>query len=213
MKAQFGFYIVTVFFGFFAMMNPFANTPVFLALTQGMDVSLKKAVAKNSLIIAFIIVSVFSIAGHYIFDLFGITITALRIAGGVLIFLIGYQLLQGETSKVQTPTIDDAQKSLQNQLSIAISPLAVPLMAGPGTIVAAMNFVADGSIHHLITTLLAFAVLCVITYGFYIFGESLIRYIGHNTVKVIGRLMGLILSVIGVQMLIIGITDVVKSLS
>ena len=69
MKAQFSFYIVTVFFGFFATMNPFANTPIFLSLTQGMDVSLKKAIAKNSLIIAFIVVALFSIAGHYIFDL------------------------------------------------------------------------------------------------------------------------------------------------
>jgi multiple antibiotic resistance protein len=202
---------VTVFMGFFAIMNPVANTPVFIGLTAGDDRSAKRLVARNSVLLAFAVTVVFCLAGKLVFELFGISLPALRITGGVVVFLIGFHMLQGELSPVHNPAKEDVQKNLDAELSVAISPLAVPILAGPGTIATAMNYSASGGFANLLVTILAFGVLCVVTYAFFISGERFIRYIGENAVKVITRVMGLILAVIGSQMLIQGIYGAVHS--
>ena len=81
-------YGLTVFMGFFAIMNPIANTPIFLGLVEGEDKETKKEIAKTASITAFIIVVAFIFAGKYIFELFGLTIPAFKIAGGILIFYV-----------------------------------------------------------------------------------------------------------------------------
>jgi len=196
----------SVFMGFFAIMNPIANTPVFLGLTAGDDPVTKRKIAAKALIMSFVIVVVFSVAGKMIFHLFGITLSAFRIMGGILVGLIGYQMLHGgEHSSVQNPSKEDRQKSIDAELEIAITPLAMPILAGPGTIATAMSFASAGGVSNLIVTVVAYFVLCAISYVFFVSGERLIKYIGDNGIKVVTRLMGLILAVIGVQMLISGI--------
>ena len=123
----------------------------------------------------------------------------------MLVALIGYHMLQGEQSSVQNPTAEDAADSLQSQLSVAVSPLAVPILAGPGTIATAMSFVATGGPQEIVVTVVAFFLLCVITYGFFVSGHGLVRFLGQSGLNIITRIMGLILAVIGVQMLIEGI--------
>ena len=196
---------LSVFLGFFAIMNPIANAPIFLGLTAGDSPQVIRQVARNSLLLTFVIIVTFGLLGRFIFEMFGITLPAFRITGGILVALIGYNMLHGEQSKVQTPSDVDAQDSLQTQLSVAVSPLAVPLLAGPGTIATAMNFAAAGGNHELAITALAFAVLCVITYFCFVFGQGMVRFLGQSGLNVVTRMMGLILAVIGVQMLIEGI--------
>jgi len=192
--------------GFFAIMNPIANTPVFLGLTAGDDSLVRRKIAAKALIVSLVIIVIFSAAGKLIFELFGITLPAFRIMGGILVAMIGYQMLHGgEHSPVQHPSEKDRQMSLEAELEVAITPLAMPILAGPGTIATAMNFASAGGLSEFIVTVVAFFVLCVISYVFFISGERLVRYIGDNGIKVVTRLMGLILAVIGVQMLIHGI--------
>ena len=193
---------ITVFFGFFAIMNPIANTPIFLGLTAEDNAATRKAVALRSLIIAFLLVTFFCILGKLIFKLFGITLPAFRIAGGILVFIIGVQMLHGEQSKMHSPTEEDNQNSKDSQLSVAISPLAMPILAGPGTIATAMSFSSTGNILQVIITIVVFALLCLITYLFVLFGQKFVRFIGDSGIKVITRLMGLILAVIGTQMVL-----------
>ena len=189
---------LAVFMAFFAIMNPIANTTVFAGLTGGMRKSEQTKIAVKSLIITFIIILLFSILGKSIFHLFGITLPALRITGGLLVFLVGYHMLQGKNSKLHT-----AQES--NDLDVAVSPLAVPLLAGPGTIATAMNFSAAGGWGEITVTVLAFAALCFITFICFIFSSKIISAIGEDGLSIVTRLMGLILAVIGTQMLIDGI--------
>lgn len=196
--------IGTAFMGFFAIMNPIANTPIFISLTSGDDASTKRAVARNALLLTFVLILAFSFAGSFIFQLFGITLPAFRITGGLLVFLIGFHMLQGEQSRVHQPSKSDQENSRQAQLSVAISPLAMPILAGPGTIATAMNFVGEGNGDSLMTTITAFFLLCCLTYAFFIFGERLIQYIGDSAINALTRLMGLILAVIGTQMFIDG---------
>jgi len=196
---------LSVFMGFFAVMNPIANTPVFLSLTADDDNATRRMVALQAMLAAFVIIAVFCLLGSVIFSLFGITLPAFRITGGVLVALIGFQMLHSEPSPVHHPSAADQAASRKAALSVALTPLALPILAGPGTIATAMNFASTGGAMNMLVTLVAFAVLCVITYGFFVSGERLTRYLGKSGLAVITRIMGLILAVIGVQMLIAGL--------
>ena len=198
-------HVGTVFMGFFAIMNPIANTPVFLGLTADDDEATKRLVARKAVVLAFVIVAVFCLLGNLIFRLFGITMPAFRITGGILVFLIGYRMLQGETSSMHHPAEKDHQKSLDAKLGVAVTPLALPILAGPGTIATAMNYSSGKSLSELFITVTCFAFLCLVTYAFFLSGKRLVTYLGDGGIKVMTRLMGLILAVIGVQMLIRGI--------
>ena len=196
---------VTVFMGFFAIMNPIANVPIFLGLTSGDDKKTTVIVALKSLTLAFLIVTIFSVAGKVIFELFGITLPAFQITGGLIVFLIGFHMLQGGHSSVQHPSDEDKQKSREAALGVAVSPLAMPILAGPGTIATAMSFSAGGGLMEMVMTISMFAVLCIITYVLFIFGEKFVTYIGASALGVVTRMMGLILAVIGTQMVIKGL--------
>ena len=194
----------TVFMAFFAIMNPVANLPLFLALTKGSEPAVRRQVAVQSLLIAFFIVLLVCISGNLIFRIFGITIPAFRIAGGALVILIGFQMLHGSPSRVQNPGEEDAGNR-EAALSVAVSPLAMPLLAGPGTITTAINFSSTGKISDIVLTSSAFALLCLITYVFFLTGERLSNFIGQGGINVVTRMMGLILAVIGTQMILEGL--------
>lgn len=195
---------LTVFMAFFAIMNPIANTAAFAGLTGNMDKSQQVQVATKALVITFVVIALFSVLGQMIFNLFGISLPALRITGGILVFLVGYHMLQGSASSMHSTKDSDAPKAVDNN-DIAISPLAVPLLAGPGTIATAMNYSTEGGIPAMLTTILVFFVLCLITFVCFIFSAKIIKAIGQNGLNIVTRLMGLILAVIGIQMLIAGI--------
>lgn len=119
--------------------------------------------------------------------------------------MIGYHMLQGESSQLQS--------SENGGNDISVSPLAVPLLAGPGTIATAMNYSAVGGISDFVTTVLAFLVLVMITYVCFMFSTKIISVIGASGLSIVTRLMGLILSVIGVQMVIFGVTSIIKHMN
>jgi multiple antibiotic resistance protein len=194
-------HMVTVFLGFFAIMNPIANTAVFAGLTSSKAKSEQIKIASKALIITFIVILLFSVLGKAIFHLFGITLPALRIAGGILVFIVGYHMLHGDNSKLHT-----AEQNYDSD--IAVSPLAVPLLAGPGTIATAMNYSASGGWGEIIVTVAMFAILCIITFFCFIYSSKILVIIGESGLSIITRLMGLILTVIGAQMLIIGVSSV-----
>ena len=196
---------VSVFLAFFAVMNPIANAAVFVGLTGDQDHGSRKAIALKSVITAFGIILFFCVLGKTIFDLFGITLPALRITGGVLIFLVGFHMLQGQPSKIHHPEKLPTQGEPTDDTNVAISPLAIPILAGPGTIATAMNYSATGSYVQSTITIAAFSVLCVITFLAFVSGERLIQILGKSGMDVVTRMMGLILAVVGTQMLIKGI--------
>jgi len=196
--------MLIVFLGFFAIMNPIANTAVFVGLTGNEDKSVQRRIAFKALIISFFIIVSFAILGKSIFHLFGITLPALRITGGILVFIIGYQMLNGKSSKLHKPQKYD-------DVDISVSPLAVPLLAGPGTIATAMNYSATGRWIDIIITIAMFAALCLITFIFFNFGQKIVIIIGASGLSIVTRLMGLILAVIGTQMLVIGVFGAIST--
>ena len=202
---------IATFLGFFAIMNPIANTAVFIGLTSSCSAEQKKKIAFKALITTFIIIAIFILLGNIIFKFFGITLPALRVAGGILIFLVGYDMLNNKTSEMHSD--DEKNLSNTNVLNLAITPLAVPLLAGPGTIATAMNFAASQELSDVIITLSMFGFLCVVSYLFFIYGQIVVNKIGQSGLTMITKLMGLILAVIGIQMLIVGIHTAIQMFS
>ncbi|HEY5624747.1 MAG TPA: MarC family protein [Gammaproteobacteria bacterium] len=179
-------------------------------MTGDQDVASRKRTAFESTTAAFCIILFFCVLGKTIFELFGITLPAFRITGGVLIFLVGFHMLQGRPSKIHHPEPDSTQDDTSDEPNVAISPLAIPILAGPGTIATAMNYSATGSYAQIAITITAFSVLCVVTYLAFVSGERLMRVLGKSGMDVVTRMMGLILAVVGTQMLIEGIHDAAK---
>ena len=190
--------MITIFLGYFAIMNPIANTGAFIGLTSGMPEEERMGIARRALFISFIIVVAFAVLGKTIFHLFGISLPALRITGGLLVFQVGYHMLQGQSSSLQASSGD-------SDVDLSISPLAMPILAGPGTIATTMNFAAKAGNGQIIITIAMFALLCLVTYFCFKYSEKTTNYFGQRGLKIVTRLMGLILAVLGTQMIIHGI--------
>ncbi len=190
---------ITVFTGFFAITNPISNMTVFLSLTQGADDATKRDINTRANIIAFVIVLVFVLLGKYIFELFNISIPAFKITGGILIFYIGFDMLQSKQSNIKS------LKKVQIDENIAVSPLAIPILAGPGTIVTAMNFVANVKPIQVFLVIAIFGSMSLITYFTFRLSKYIVKLVGYNVIAVIGKIMGLIIAIIGTGMIIEGI--------
>ncbi len=190
---------ITVFTAFFAITNPISNMTVFLSLTQGADKKTKHDINKRANMIAFVIVTLFVILGKYIFELFNISIAAFKITGGILIFYIGFEMLQSKVSDVKN------LKKVDIDENIAVSPLAIPILAGPGTIVTAMNFVANAAALQIFLVIAIFGSMSLLTYFTFRISDFIVRVVGNNVISVIGKIMGLIIAIIGTGMIIQGI--------
>mgnify|MGYP001369157507 CR=1 FL=1 len=194
---------ITVLMGFFAIMNPIGNAPIYIGLVEGYSDAEKGRIARKSVLFAFIIVSIFVILGGIIFKVFGITIQAFQIAGGILLFLVGYQLLHGNESRMHHP---NPEEGVGGSNDVAISPLAVPILAGPGTISSALSFTATNSTpSHVAVVVGVFAFVCLLTYLAFVYSKKIMALLKPDLIKVASRLMGLILTIIAVQMMILGI--------
>ena len=203
MSSQF-FY---AFMAFFAIMNPISNLPAYMALVADDSQKISRKIAFRSLLIAFVIITVFIFSGDFIFKVFGITIVSFRIAGGILVTVIGYHMINGNHS----PSYKGMEQQAVNSdpMSIAISPLAMPLFAGPGTITTALSLANGGLQNHLITVV-AFALLCVITYLLLRSAKQIAGFLGENLMKIITKMMGLLLFSIGIQMIIVSVQTLLK---
>lgn len=203
MSSQF-FY---AFMSFFAIMNPISNLPAYMALVADDSQKISRKIAFKSLLIAFIIVTAFVFSGDLIFKVFGITIVSFRIAGGILVAVIGYHMINGNHS----PSYKGMEQQAVNSdpMSIAISPLAMPLFAGPGTITTALSL-ANGGLRNQLITVVAFALLCVITYLLLRSAKQIAGFLGKNLMKIITKFMGLLLFSIGIQMIITSVQSLIK---
>lgn len=193
-------FAITVFIGFFAIMNPIANTPIFIGLVGHLSKQEQKKIAFNASLTALIIVLSFLIIGKYIFEVFGITIPAFKITGGILLFYIGFEMLQSKSSSIMSNN-----NQQESDDSVAISPLAIPILAGPGTIVTGMNFVEGVDFLKIGIVAAIFILMIILTYIFFVMGEKIEKKLGKGIIQVISKLMGLIIAILGVGMITQGI--------
>ncbi len=196
---------LSVFASLFAIINPIANVPIFMGVTSGASEASCRKIAKTATLTAFFIVLAFVLMGKYIFDFFGITIPAFKITGGLLLFYVGFELLQSKKSTIQNMSVSGGAPASDFDESVAISPLAIPMLAGPGTIVAAMNYAAGHNYWYILEIVLILAFVLGLTYFAFSFSRYIYRFLGKDIILVLSKLMGLIVAILGTNMVIDGI--------
>ncbi len=202
--------ILSSFVTLFVTIDPPGLAPLFLALTAGMTRAERAQVAMRATIIAFGVLLLFVIAGIAILSVFGITIHAFRIAGGVLLFYIAFEMI---FEKRQERHEKSAQRATADQIrSISVFPLAIPLIAGPGAISATILLSgAHPDVLGRATVTAAVIANLAVAWAVFFLAERLDRYLGETGRVVLTRLLGLILAALAVQFIADGVLAFVRS--
>jgi multiple antibiotic resistance protein len=183
----------------FFVVDPIGVVPIFLAITAGYSPEKLHRTAMRACIVATAVLTFFSLFGGLVFSLFGVSLAAFRVAGGVLLLLTSLDMLRAQ--RPGTRTSPEETEEGAHKEDVALVPLAMPLLAGPGAIATAMVLMAHGKKGPLSAApvVLAIAVTFVGTY-FLLRGASLVqRVLGKSGVAILERVMGLILAAIAVQ--------------
>ena len=193
------------FTSFFTLTNPLGTMPVFLTMTNGMNDHERKAIARRATIVSFITLMVFTFSGQFLFKFFGISSNGFRIAGGFIIFKIGFDMLQARYSNAKLK--EEEVKTYADDISI--TPLAIPMLCGPGAIANAIMLMDDASTLSLKGTLIGIiALVYFITFLILQASTRLVRILGETGNNVMMRLMGLILMVIAVECFVSGLKPI-----
>ncbi|MBE4740980.1 MULTISPECIES: MarC family protein [Streptomyces] len=191
----------SLFLTLFVIMDPPGITPIFLGLTAGRPARTQKRMAFQAVCVAGGVITVFGLLGHQILDYLHVSVPALMIAGGLLLLLIALDLLTGKT---------DEPKQTKD-VNVALVPLGMPLLAGPGAIVSVILAVqkADGAAAH-VSVWAAILAIHVVLWLTMRYSLLIIRVIKDGGVVLVTRLAGMMLSAIAVQQIINGVTQVVQ---
>ena len=203
--------LINAFITLFVITDPIGNAPLFLGLTVGMSRAVRRSIAIRGSFISFVILTLFAITGTKILDTIGITIDAFRIAGGLLLFVTAFEMIYGQRQERREETTSAA--AAEHAANIAVFPLAIPLLAGPGTISATIllssQFSASGNTSYNWTGTLSLvaviAVLMIITAAVLIAAELLDKFIGNTGKLVLTRLLGVLLAALAVQYIADGV--------
>ena len=189
--------------------DPVGLLPIYLSLTQGFTVSQKRRVASLAVMVSFGVLMFFAIAGEAFLRLLGIGIPALQIAGGLLLFWVAFEMVFGHrTDRKQ----DAAAAADEDATHIAVAPLAIPLIAGPGAITASILLTSrlEGDVSGLLAVAALLACVLAITFATFLAAAQLSHLLGKTGVIVMTRLLGIVLAALAVQTVIGGIAALAK---
>ena len=195
----------------FTLINPIGISPILIIMTERFSQKEKINIAKKGSLTAFITLILFSLLGSVIFNFFGITIEAFQIMGGILFFRNGLRMLDSKIGRSRTTPAE--QEESEESDDIAVSPIGIPLIAGPGAITAAMLLSSQTPQLYSYFTLI-FSIFFVLSLVYLILrnGDMILKLLGTTGIRIIQRLMGLILMVIAVQFVINGVISIYKPL-
>jgi multiple antibiotic resistance protein len=194
-------YVLFAFSSLFVIMDPIAVVPVLLVMTPEDTVQKRVRTARRACTLAVCVLLVFAFLGRWVFQLLGITIPAFQMAASVILLLIALDMLRAQRSRVKE-THEETEAGVDKE-DVAITPLAVPLLAGPGAISTAvlLHNRAD-SFSKLVALPLVILVVGAISFGIFALGARGARWLGPIAMKLIERLMGLLLAAIAFQFLL-----------
>jgi multiple antibiotic resistance protein len=188
------------------IVNPLGATLIYVSLTTNMDRSARDAVARDACRYAFLILLIVAVIGAWILQLFGITLEAFRIAGGILLFGIGMEMVYAKTSRTKLTATEKYES--RDTDDISIMPLAIPMIAGPGAItttIVLMNEATTMTPVAIGIVLISIAISIVLTYYMMRNSDYILTRIGQREYRAVNRLMGMLLIAIAVQFVINGI--------
>jgi multiple antibiotic resistance protein len=190
----------------FFVVDPMGVIPVFMAMTRNDSPEKRESMARRASIAAFFILSTFALAGTLIFRVFGVTLGAFKVAGGILLLLTSIEMLKAQ--QVRTRTTPEEEQEGSEKEDVAIFPLAIPLLAGPGSIATVTTLMAKaGRILYAVPVILSIAVTCAASYAMLRAAEYIARVMGVTGLAVMNRVIGLIIGAIAVQFMFDGLKD------
>jgi multiple antibiotic resistance protein len=190
----------------FFIVDPFAATPTFLAITAGCDRLRRKQVARRAALTCVALLTIFAISGKYIFRIFGITMPAFKCAGGLLLLLVALDMLQARRSRTRETPEEHTDACATED--VGIIPMGVPMLAGPGSVSTVMVLVGQGgSWRDTIPVLISISVTSVVAYLVLASADRVEAVLGEIGIRVLTRLMGLMLTAIGFQFFVSALVD------
>lgn len=197
------------FTSFLTLINPFGLMPVFISMTSGLDDHARRKTARRGGLTAFLILLLFALTGQFLFGFFGISVHGFRMVGGILFFMLGYDMLQARLSAIRVPK----EKTEEYVGDISITPLAVPMITGPGSITNAIVLMEDASsLGHKAILIAVMAAVIGLNTAALLFAPTITRWLGETGNKVLMRLMGLIVMVIAVEFFFSGLSPILRQI-
>lgn len=186
-----------------AIINPLSTAPMYLALTEGYAPEHRRRTLRAGVVTAFAVLAVFALLGGFIFQFFGITIHAFRIAGGFIFFGIGMDMLQAKRTRGKATEEEEQEGRVRE--NVGVTPLGIPMITGPGAITTVMVLMTEARTPARVALVFAavFAVLAV-CWAALAAAPRLVRFFGKTGLNVMTRLMGLLVTVIAVQFIVDG---------
>ena len=200
---------ILTFTSFFTLINPLGTMPIFMTMTADLDKQDRTRTAKKASIVAFITIVIFAFSGQVLFNFFGISVNSFRIVGGVIFFLMGMDMLQARLGKVKIK--ESEVKTYVNDISI--TPLAIPMICGPGALTNAIIMMEDAdSIEKKVVLILTVMLVMLLTYTILYSSSRIIKILGETGNNVMMRLMGLIVMVIAVEFFFSGLKPIIMDM-
>ena len=189
----------------FFLVDPFAAIGSFLAITAGVDPTRRKRMAGKASLTCFIVLGSLAFAGQFIFKMLGITLPAFEFAGGLILMLIGIDMLGAKRSATQETSSEAEEASHKEDAGIV--PLGIPMLAGPGAISSVMVMVGQAASYWQMAAILgSIAVTAAASYGVLSGAERLQRLLGETGIRVLVRIMGLLLVALAMQFFVNSLT-------
>lgn len=207
MSDDLGAFALLCFTSLLAIINPLSAAPMYLALTDGYTPAHRRRTLRGAVLTAFAVLVVFALLGGFIFQIFGITIDAFRIAGGVIFFGIGMDMLQAKRSRVKAT--EEEEEEGRRKEDVGITPLGIPMITGPGAITTVMVLMTQATTPSRVAAVFG-AVVAVLAIAWAVLGAAsrLVRFFGQTGLNVMTRIMGLLVTVIAVQFIVDGVRPI-----
>jgi multiple antibiotic resistance protein len=203
-----------VFAALFSVINPLGTVPVFVGLTSDETPKERFKTAFLTSINVIVILMISFFAGTYLLDFFGISLNALRIAGGMIIVTSGFALLTGNFSKHKGMKNKKVQKDLDTREKFSLTPLAIPMLAGPGSISLLITFNQEyASTHDIIIIVIAVLAIGVATFLILRSSPYITRFLGASGINAISRIVGFIVISIGVEYITTAVVSIINGLN
>jgi len=200
-------FVLTSFTAIFAIVNPLGATSFFVVLTQDYPLELKKRVIQKAIVAATVTLILFAFAGNYIFTIFGTTLPAFEVAGGILLFRVGLSMMQGERPRTQL-TQQDREEAMQKEV-VGVVPLGIPMFAGPGAITTVIVLMTGAVVPFdpLQIAAVIGGVVVTMAVGWILLqnADRIFRRIGRMGVYAFTRIMGIMVAAVAVQFVFNGI--------
>lgn len=200
-------FLVTAFVTLFVVIDPVGTTPIFVALTGGMAQGRRRAIAFRACVVGFLILVAFGLFGEAVLGFIGISMPAFRIAGGLLLFLTALEMLFGRRTQRRQSQTEIADEDPSDDPSVF--PLAIPLLAGPGSIASLILLTDQGGGGWLTLSglIVVIAVIYVICYALFLAAGTIERGLGETGILVVTRLLGMLLAALSVQFVLDGLSN------